>query len=103
MNLLNAIKTVRLFKKQEELIPLKTKWSQQLDPNHVLEDYPRPQMKRDNYINLNGFYHYAINQKSHIFFKVKSSSPFLQKVNCHKFKNNCYQVIIYGMRESYHL
>ena len=54
MNLLNAIKTVRLFKKQEELIPLKTKWSQQLDPNHVLEDYPRPQMKRDNYINLNG-------------------------------------------------
>lgn len=28
MNLLNAIKTVRLFKKQEELIPLKTKWSE---------------------------------------------------------------------------
>ena len=78
MNLLNAIKTVRLFKKQEELIPLKTKWSQQLDPNHVLEDYPRPQMKRDNYINLNGFYHYAINQQKEIphLFQGEILVPF---------------------------
>ena len=75
MNLLNAIKTVRLFKKQEELIPLKTKWSQQLDPNHVLEDYPRPQMKRDNYINLNGFYHYAINQQKEIPHLFQGENP----------------------------
>lgn len=60
MNLLSAIKSVRLFSKKEALIPLMTKWGEQLDPSHVLEEYPRPQMVRDNYLILNGYWNYAI-------------------------------------------
>ena len=37
-----------------------TKWGKALDPKHVLEEYPRPQMVRDSYINLNGYWDYAI-------------------------------------------
>ena len=37
-----------------------TRWGQVLDPEHVLEEYPRPGMKRDSYISLNGLWDYAI-------------------------------------------
>ena len=60
MNLIDAIKTVRLFPKEEALIPLETRWGKNLDDQHVLEEYPRPQMIRNNYINLNGYWDYAI-------------------------------------------
>ena len=39
---------------------LMTRWGRALDPEHVLEEYPRPGMKRDSYISLNGFWDYAI-------------------------------------------
>ena len=39
---------------------LKTRWGKTIDPEHVLEEYPRPGMKRDSYICLNGFWDYAI-------------------------------------------
>ena len=37
-----------------------TRWGRTIDPEHVLEEYPRPGMKRDSYICLNGFWEYAI-------------------------------------------
>ena len=37
-----------------------TKWGEQLDTGHVLEEYPRPQMVRDSYLNLNGYWNYVI-------------------------------------------
>ena len=55
MKLLNAIKTINIFQKKEPLIPLYTKWGKEIDYRHVLEEYPRPYLKRDNYLNLNGF------------------------------------------------
>jgi hypothetical protein len=39
---------------------MKTVWGDKLDPNHVLEEYPRPQMKRGSWLNLNGAWDYAI-------------------------------------------
>lgn len=63
MKLKNAIKTVRLFHKKEPLIPLMTRWGKAFDDKHVLEEYPRPQMKRDHYINLNGYWDYAITKE----------------------------------------
>ena len=37
-----------------------TSWGEKLDKNNVLTEYPRPQMRRDSYINLNGEWDYAI-------------------------------------------
>ncbi|MEG1892927.1 MAG: glycoside hydrolase family 2 TIM barrel-domain containing protein [Clostridia bacterium] len=37
-----------------------TKWGEKLDKNNVLTEYPRPQMVRQSYYNLNGEWEYAI-------------------------------------------
>ena len=55
MNLKNALQSVHSFARKEALVPLSTVWGEQLDPEHILEEYPRPQLVRDNYINLNGY------------------------------------------------
>lgn len=36
-----------------------TPWGEKLDKNNVLPEYPRPQMRRDSFINLNGEWDYA--------------------------------------------
>ena len=41
---------------------MKTKWGESLDKNKVLAEYPRPQMERDSYFNLNGIWKYAITE-----------------------------------------
>ena len=40
--------------------PLYTRWGKNLDKEHVLQEYPRPQFRRDSYLNLNGLWSYAI-------------------------------------------
>ena len=39
---------------------LMTEWGKHLNPDCILQEYPRPQMKRDSYLNLNGAWDYAI-------------------------------------------
>ncbi len=39
---------------------LKTKWAADVNPDHPLPEYPRPQMERKQWINLNGPWSYAI-------------------------------------------
>ncbi|GAB2948050.1 glycoside hydrolase family 2 [Micromonospora polyrhachis] len=39
---------------------LLTPWGEALDPANVLPEYPRPQLVRDSYLNLNGRWSYAI-------------------------------------------
>ncbi len=39
---------------------LMTLWGEHLDENCILTEYPRPQMRRDSYLNLNGRWEYAI-------------------------------------------
>lgn len=41
-----------------------TPWAEKLDPNNVLPEYPRPQMVRKDWNNLNGLWQYAILPKS---------------------------------------
>ena len=41
---------------------LLTRWGKTIDPEHVLEDYPRPGMRRDSFICLNGFWDYAFTE-----------------------------------------
>jgi len=40
--------------------PLMTRWTKDVSPENVLPEYPRPQMVRDEWINLNGLWDYAI-------------------------------------------
>jgi len=39
---------------------MKTPWGEKLDRNNILPEYPRPQLQRSSYLNLNGPWQYAI-------------------------------------------
>lgn len=39
-------------------------WSEKVNPSAVLPDYPRPQLERGNWKNLNGLWQYAVREKS---------------------------------------
>jgi len=39
---------------------IRTKWADEIDPNNVLPEYPRPIMERSQWNNLNGLWDYAI-------------------------------------------
>ena len=40
--------------------PLMTQWAAEVDPGNALTEYPRPQMARAGWLNLNGLWEYAI-------------------------------------------
>jgi beta-galactosidase/beta-glucuronidase len=42
---------------------LLTPWGEALDPTTVLQEYPRPQLVRDSYQNLNGTWQYAVTEQ----------------------------------------
>ena len=44
-------------------VPLMTRWGKSLSPTNVLPEYPRPQMTRSAWLNLNGLWDYAITRK----------------------------------------
>jgi hypothetical protein len=41
-----------------------TEWSGSISPDKVLPEYPRPQLERDEWLNLNGLWEYAITESS---------------------------------------
>lgn len=41
-------------------VPIQTRWATEVSPNNVHPEYPRPQMVRKNWTNLNGLWEYAI-------------------------------------------
>lgn len=78
MRIVDAIRTV-LFKDKVKLYhQLYTKWGEELDPNHVLDEYPRPQLKRDDFTILNGYWNYCITEDSRRpdFYAGKILVPF---------------------------
>ncbi|WP_261387378.1 hypothetical protein [Chitinophaga pinensis] len=42
---------------------IKTRWAQEVSPTNALPEYPRPQMVRENWQNLNGLWQYTITPK----------------------------------------
>jgi hypothetical protein len=44
--------------------PLMTRWAKDVTPDKTLPEYPRPQMARKEWTNLNGLWDYAIAPKS---------------------------------------
>ena len=39
---------------------IKTKWASEVSPANVHQEYPRPQMVRQDWVNLNGLWNYAV-------------------------------------------
>ena len=64
MNIKDAIKSIQLGKKHSNPKKLYTPWGEKLDPEHVHEEYPRPQMVRSQWECLNGYWDYAIVSKT---------------------------------------
>src|SRR5206468_12647547 len=44
-------------------IPVQTRWAKNVSPNNAWPEYPRPQLVRNNWQNLNGLWQYAITTK----------------------------------------
>ncbi len=60
MNFSDAFKSIIKPHQDDKLTPLFTKWGKNLDTANVLPEYPRPQMRRESFISLNGYWDYAI-------------------------------------------
>ena len=46
-----------------------TPWAEQVDPSAPLPEYPRPQMQRSEWMNLNGLWDYAVLPREQVFTK----------------------------------
>jgi len=44
---------------------LLTRWAEQVTPETAWQYYPRPQMARPNWLNLNGLWDYAVVPRQH--------------------------------------
>ncbi len=66
MDIIDAARNINKTHEEDILNKLYTKWGEALDPEHVLEEYPRPQLKRDNYTILNGYWNYAFTTSNDI-------------------------------------
>lgn len=64
MNLSDALKSIIKPHDKDTLLPLSTAFGENLSPDNILSEYPRPQMQRDSFIPLNGYWDYAITQTS---------------------------------------
>lgn len=48
------------------MIQLKTKWADMVTANNILPEYPRPNLVRNSYLNLNGKWEYCINKTKEV-------------------------------------
>lgn len=60
MRLKDAIASTHKEHSEDALIPLYTTWGESLDKEQVWQEYPRPQMQRENYAMLHGEWDYSI-------------------------------------------
>ena len=50
---------------------IKTRWAEQVDPSAPLPEYPRPQLVRSEWMNLNGLWNYGITEAASADFSVE--------------------------------
>jgi len=68
MDIKNMLKSANIKKESKKTHQLYTVWGENLDPEKVLVEYPRPQLRREDYTNLNGYWSYA-------FTKAEDEKP----------------------------
>ena len=44
------------------MVQLISRWGKEIDPGNILQEYPRPNLVRDSYFNLNGEWECRINE-----------------------------------------
>ena len=49
---------------------IKTVWTEQVTPENVWQSYPRPQLQRAEWINLNRLNHLCPECKKHFFLRI---------------------------------
>ena len=64
---------------------IRTEWASQVTPDNAREEYPRPQMVREGWKNLNGLWDYAITADSVEMMNEADSCSFL----CGVFSVRC--------------
>ena len=47
------------------MIQLTSRWAKDVDKDHALPEYPRPNLVRESYFNLNGEWEYCISHSTH--------------------------------------
>jgi hypothetical protein len=60
---------------QSRKAPLMTRWAEQVGPDNVWPEYPRPQLVRPDWVNLNGLWDYAITPEA-----AASAPPFAGRI-----------------------
>ena len=75
MNIKDAVRSIIRPHQDDPITPLTTVWGDSLDPQKVLQEYPRPQLRRDSYYNLNGLWDYAITAVSGSDDSLHNSHP----------------------------
>ena len=58
-------------------VPLKTRWAAEVSPSNCLPEYPRPQMVRKEWQNLNGLWDYALTPSDQITIPANYSGQIL--------------------------
>ena len=60
MRIKDALANIHKDHVEDTIHPLWTVWGEQLDKEHIWQEYPRPQMRREHYQMLHGEWDYAI-------------------------------------------
>src|SRR4051812_2608441 len=58
---INAAKAQNNWKTQP--VAISSRWAKEVSSTNALNEYPRPQLTRSNWTNLNGLWRYAITRK----------------------------------------
>ena len=74
MDFKNAIQNISKSHEKDTLNTLYTPWGEALDPAHVWEEHPRPQMRREDYHMLNGYWEYCFTSDSDT--SITPGTPF---------------------------
>ncbi len=67
MRIKDALANIHKSHEEDAFHPLYTTWGEQLDKEHVWQEYPRPQMRREHYQMLHGEWDYAIVPQSEMY------------------------------------
>src|SRR6476660_500858 len=77
---------------------LKTRWSDQVSPTNARPEYPRPELKRKDWLNLNGVWDFGLGkeqtfaQKILVPYPVESALSGIQKHDEHVWYRRAFQI-----------